>query len=168
MLRSHRAYYWLVVFLIPCMLGIDQCGTRLFLTGEVTKNSPTEPCVEHISTPTPAQILSPPGSSDPEPQNTPLIQDGEVIVVVTPIILPTPTISAQYTVTITNSSFCDAIDPIGTVIKSSGDTITFTIYSSTTCSTSMYVDGSFYQSFGVPPATIYIFTVTGNHVIEFL
>ncbi len=88
MAHSRKAYYWLFILLIPFMLGIEQCGTTLFLTGQDSKNSPTEPCLEQIETPTPLQIVIPPQPLGP--QGTPVIQDGDVVAAATPIILPSP------------------------------------------------------------------------------
>jgi hypothetical protein len=86
MTHSRKPYYWLIIFLIPCIVGLNRCPMTLFLTGEKSGNSPTEPCLEKIQTPTPIQIVLP---SSPGPQRTPIIQDGEVVI--GPEILPTPT-----------------------------------------------------------------------------
>jgi hypothetical protein len=100
-----RAYYWLVLLLIPCVLGLEQCGADRFLTRRESKNSPTEPCLELIDLPTPLPTPS------PAPQGTPIVHDGVVVTAPTPEILPTPTPMPSGPVCIATSYGCTISAP---------------------------------------------------------
>lgn len=105
MAHLRKSYYWLIVFLIPCIVGLDRCGTTLFFTGQKNDNSPTEPCLEQLQTPTPIQAMAAtPSPNKPGPQRTPIIQDGEAIV--GPQILPTPTPEPTPTPTVASGPVC--------------------------------------------------------------
>jgi hypothetical protein len=175
---AHSRKYWFIVFLIPCIVGLDQCGTTLFLTGQKSSKSPTEPCLEQLQTPTPIQVIvATPSPNKPGPQRTPIIQDGDVVI--GPEILPTPVPPPPNEYTIyaapVNVSGCIygilTISPSGTFAASPGNltfTLTFIDLGGGCASVSVEIDGVWVSTipWGMAPTT-YSMTVTGNHSVIF-
>lgn len=85
-----KRYYWLLLLLIPFLIGTRSCSISIFL-GKEEHRSLTDPCAERIPTPSPLLLTPVPSpSQEPQPEGTPMIVGGTPVIPLPPVILPPP------------------------------------------------------------------------------